>query len=399
MVDDAGRPLAGALVTVSAQSGLGIQDLAVLPGSLPLASEAANLPAEALARKGRLRSVASDAGGRVLLADLPPGQFQVEIGAPTRIPVRKGPLTLDPGHSANLGRVTLAAGVALNGSVLDENGAPMPGARIEARQTDSQTPAVTTVAGEGGKFTVFLPRGVASLVAHAPRRAPEVRDGIVLDPQAPPAPLELRLLKADATVEGSVRDPQGRPAYRARVLAFPLRAGAGTPDGGAPVDTSQSQPLAVASTDRSGRFRLQNVPRQPFLVEARHAAWPSRAAVATPGQDVYLELPRPGAIEGEVRDRSSGAYVSSYRLEALGPDGRAAMDIRTIGAGFELKGLLPGRWRLRVHAPGFAAVERVVDVPPGASRTEASVRGLRIELNRAGEVATAPSPLRPGAVP
>jgi hypothetical protein len=67
IVDDGGRPLAGALVTVSAQSGLGIQDLAVLPGSLPLASEAANLPAEALARKGRLRSVASDAGGRVVL--------------------------------------------------------------------------------------------------------------------------------------------------------------------------------------------------------------------------------------------------------------------------------------------------------------------------------------------
>jgi hypothetical protein len=155
----------------------------------------------------------------------------------------------------------------------------------------------------------------------------------------------------------------------------------------------------VTTTDRSGRFRLQNVPRQPFLVEARHTAWPTRAAVATPGQDVYLELPRPGAIEGEVRDRSSGAYVSSYRLEALGPDGRAAVDIRTIGAGFELKGLLPGRWRLRVHAQGFAPVERMVDVPPGASRTEASVRGLRIELTRSSEVAAAPSPLRPGAAP
>ncbi len=371
----------------------------MLPGSLPLASEAANLPAEALARKGRLRSVASDAGGRVLLPDLPPGQFQVEIGAPTRIPVHKGPLTLNAGQTADLGRVSLAAGVALNGVILDENGSPLPGARIEARQADSRTPPVTTVAGDGGKFTVFLPRGVATLMANAPRRAPEVRDGIVLDPKAPPPPLEVRLLKADAVVEGSVRDPQGRPAHRARVLAFPLRDGSGTPDGGAPVDTSQSQPLAVTSTDRSGRFRLQNVPRQPFLVEARHAAWPARSAVATPGQDVYLELPRPGAIDGEVRDRSSGAYVATYRLEALGPDGRAAVDIRTIGAGFELKGLMPGRWRLRVHAPGFAPVERMVDVPPGASRTEASVRGLRIELTRSSEVATAPAPLRTGAAP
>ena len=60
---------------------------------------------------------------------------------------------------------------------------------------------------------------------------------------------------------------------------------------------------------------------------------------------------------------------------------------------------MPGRWRLRVHAPGFAPVERMVDVPPGASRTEASVRGLRIELTRSSEVAAAPAPLRTGAAP
>ena len=136
----------------------------------------------------------------------------------------------------------------------------------------------------------------------------------MLDPQAPPPPLELRLLKADAVVEGSVRDPQGRPAHRARVLAFPLRAGAGTPDGGAPVDTSQSQPLAVTTTDRSGRFRLQNVPRQPFLVEARHAAWPTRHAVATPGQDVYLELPRPGRHRG----RGARPQLGRLRRDATG---------------------------------------------------------------------------------
>jgi hypothetical protein len=144
----------------------------VLAGSLPLASEAANLPAEALARKGRLRSVASDSGGRVVLADLPPGPFQVEVSGSTRFSVHKGPLTLDAGRTADLGKVTLAAGVALNGSVLDENGTPLPGARIEARQSDSQTPPVTTVAGEGGKFTVFLPRGVATLMANAPAGRP-----------------------------------------------------------------------------------------------------------------------------------------------------------------------------------------------------------------------------------
>jgi hypothetical protein len=211
--------------------------------------------------------------------------------------------------------------------------------------------------------------------------------------------VELRLARADATVEGTVRDPQGRPAHRARVLAFPLRKGPGTPDAGVPPD-SDTSPLAATSTDRAGRFRLSNVPKEPFLVEARHAAWPTRSAVATPGQAVYIELPRPGALEGEVRDRSSGAFVSRYRLEALGPDGRPAVDIRTLGAGFELRNLLPGKWRMRIHAEGYAVAERTVEVPPGASRNDPSVRNFRVDLNRLGEVqapaSTAQGPGPPG---
>ena len=387
-LDDDGRPLGGALVTVSAQLGLGTQDLAVLPGSLPLAAEAANLPAEALARKGRLRSTVSDGNGRFVLPDLPPGQFLVEVTADKRLPVRKGPLRIEPGRTADLGRLTLATGLPLTGRIADEQGAPLRGARLEARQMDSAGPSFFTVAGDDGRFTIYLPRGRVSVMAHANRRAPAMRDGIVLAAGIRTPEVELRLPRADASVEGTVRDPQGRPAHRARVLAFPLRKGPGTPDAGVPAE--DTSPLAATSTDRTGRFKLNNVPKEPFLVEARHSAWPTRAAVATPGQALYIELPRPGAIEGEVRDRSSGAFLSRYRLEAVGPDGRPAVDVRTLGAGFELRGLLPGKWRLRIHSEGYAAAERTVEVPPGASRNEPSVRNLRIDLPRLNE-AGAPS--------
>jgi hypothetical protein len=398
VVDEQGKPLAGALVTVAAQTGLGVQDLAVLPGSLPAASDAANLPAEALTRKGRLRSTASGEGGRFLLPDLPPGPVRVEVTAAARLPVRRGPMDVEAGRGVDLGKLTLVAGVALAGRVLDEAGAPLLGARIEARQMDTGLPPFTAVADEEGKFVVYLPRGRVSVMASAAGRAPELRDPIVLDPAAPAPRLELRLQRADARLEGLVRDPQGRPANRARVLAYPLRGGAAVPDGGAPPEPAQLPPLSATSTDRSGRFVLQNVPKQPFLVEVRHAAWPARSAVAVPGQELFVDLPRPGAIEGDVRDRSSGAFVSTYRLSAVGPDGRAAVELRTLGAGFELKGLLPGRWKLRIQAPGYQAAERQVDVPPGAGgRNEASVRDLRVELEKLPETTTPPAPVTAGA--
>jgi hypothetical protein len=386
-IDETGLPVPAAVVSVALLS-VSSQDLAVLPGSLPLAAEAANLPAEVLNRQSLLRSTASDANGRFLLADLPAGRFRLEVSAPTRLPIRPAPLSIDPGRTVDLGRMVLHAGVATAGRVLDMDGDPLPGARIEARPLDgvSSTP-FAALAGEDGFFKVYLPRGLFSISAHAARRAPEVRDGVVVEPGRPPRDLELRLQRADAAVGGMVRDPNGRPAAFARVLAFALRSGEGTPDGGAPAAPGRAPLLSASSTDRAGRFRLTGVPRYPFLVEVRHPAWPARTAVATPGQELHVELPRPGGIEGEVRDRVSGAYLSGYRLEAQGPDGRAAVDVRTQGAGFELRGLLPGRWRLRVYADGYSPAERWIEVPPATRLHEPSVRSVRMELHKAlGEI-------------
>ena len=400
VLDESGRPLAGALVTAMAESATG-QDLSVLAGSLPLAAEAANLSAHVLAAKGQTRSAASDAAGRFVIADLPPAPFHVAATAETRLPVHKGPLKLEPGKTLEVGALTLRAGIALRGRLIDEAGVALPGARVDVRQTDVTGGAeFTGLAGDDGRFVVYLPAGHFNLVAAAPRRAPAQKVGLVVQPGQPLEEQELRLERADAVLEGVVRDPQGRPAAHARVLAYPLRAavpdaGAGT-SAGPPSSNADMPPLAAVSADRTGRFKLTGVPRQPFLVEVRHTEWPTRTVVATPGQSLFVELPRPGGIEGEVRDRSSGVFVSRYRLEALGPDGRPALDVRTQGAGFELRGLLPGRWRLRFSADGYTPSERLIEVPPGAVRNELSLRNVRIELQRAGDLPG--SPIAPGNI-
>ncbi|HEY0709821.1 MAG TPA: carboxypeptidase-like regulatory domain-containing protein [Polyangia bacterium] len=399
IVDEAGRPLAGVLVSAAAESA-SVQDFAVLSGKLPLAADAANLPAQALAAKGQLRSAPSDGGGRFAIADLPPGRFNVIATAETRLPVARGPLALAPGKSADLGALALPLGLPLRGRLVDEAGAPIRGVRIDVRRTDVATGGeYTAVAGEDGRFVAFVPPGHFTLVAVAPRRAPAQKAGLVVQKDQPSEEVELRLERADAVLEGTVRDPHGRPASRARILAYPLRSG--VPDASATGAAAGNDlpPMAAVSADRTGRFRLTDVPRQPFLVEVRHAEWPTRTVVATPGQALFVELPRPGGIDGEVRDRTTGVFVAKYRLEAVGPDGRPAMDVRTQGAGFELRGLLPGRWRLRFSASGYAPLERVLEVPPGAARNELSLRNVRVELERAGGTASAsPSNINIGGV-
>ncbi|HEY0712881.1 MAG TPA: hypothetical protein VGF45_09425, partial [Polyangia bacterium] len=59
------------------------------------------------------------------------------------------------------------------------------------------------------------------------------------------------------------------------------------------------------------------------------------------------------------------------------------------------------RWRLRFSANGYTPLERVVEVPPGAARSEVSLRNVRVELERAageGSAAASPSNINVGGV-
>jgi hypothetical protein len=380
IVGEQARPLAGATITVTALDA-GVHDFAVLSGRLPPAAEAAGLPAEALHRPGRRRAATSDERGRFQVADLPPGRVRIDVSASGRLPLRKDGIVLEPGRSTDLGRIELGAAIALLGRALDEAGAAVSGARIEARRVGSAAgTAFSAVAGEDGAFTLPLPAGRWRVVAHAPGRAPAAVEPVEVGASSP-APIELRLAIAGATLEGSVRDPAGRGIAGATVSAFPLRAGVSADGAPAPADAF---PIAAARSDASGRFRLRGVPASPLYVEARHPAWPTLAVAAPPGAEVVLQPPRPGGIEGDVRDAATGAFVNAYRIDALGPDGRKPAEVRWLGAGFELRGLAPGRWRLSVRAEGYPTVERVLDVPAGAAHEPISVHDVRIEVLRPG---------------
>lgn len=396
VLDEAARPLAGATISAIALVD-GQDELTVVAGALPRAAEAALLPAHRLARRGKVSTATTDDRGRFLLDDLPPGRLRLEVTQGDKLPYRRDEVSLAPGGTQALGDLVLHAGVLLSGRVLDERGRPIAGAQVEARRTGRALGSTSrVVSDQGGQFAVRVPAGDYSVVAHAPERVPQSVFSLRAEPGVVLQPLEFRLPRADAALDGHVREASGRPVKGATVVVLEappgLDAEPGTPWQPRSAATAVAPLLGTTVTDAGGRFRIGGLPRASLIAETRHPDWPVVAMVARPGARVSITLAQPGGIEGEVRESGSGAFVTGYELAGSGPEGRTADRVRTIGAGFEILGLVPGRWTLKVSAPGYRPTEQAIEVSPGASRKEPSVRGVRIELSRADASDAGPPP-------
>ncbi|HVU49369.1 MAG TPA: carboxypeptidase-like regulatory domain-containing protein, partial [Polyangia bacterium] len=162
--------------------------------------------------------------------------------------------------------------------------------------------------------------------------------------------------------------------------AWPLGAG-GVVGDAAP----RTAPLASSLTDAGGHFALPRVPRAPLLLEVEHPSYPTTlaSAEAGAGATAQLTVPIPGGIDGELHEHVTGGAVAGGTVEALGPGGQRATAAAKRGTGaFRLPRLRPGHWTLTARARGYATAIRDVDVPESPSLGDASVRGLRLELDQ-----------------
>jgi hypothetical protein len=248
-----------------------------------------------------------------------------------------------------------------------------PGAAPSQHDADLTQVAVSD---GGGHFTLALAPGHYTLSVSAADLSERTLPLDVADGQAAPPPLEIALARADGTLDGVAKDEGGRPLARARVVAWSDEPGAAAP-------AADRSPLGSAVTDAGGHFTIARIPRRALVLEVRHPDYPPTTQPATPGTLAIVTLPIPGGVDGEVRERGTGAVVARTRLEALGPAGRSAIATASRGGAFKLLRLAPGRWRLTASAPGFRSAEREVDVPPSSILGEPSVRDVRVELEAA----------------
>ena len=373
VTDARGAPAASAHVRCVASA---MDDLTVESGPLPLAAEAAALPSGAGRALGTTRSAIADAHGRFTVDDLIPGRYRVELAHAGSEPMRTDELTLAPGERRDLGTLALRDGFPLEGRVVDDSGAPLEGARVGAAGgADDSAAGLYAVSDGAGSFSIALPAGHYRLTASAPGHAAAGTE-VDVRPGVPSAPIALRLARAEASLEGLVRDTGGRPLGRARLLAWP---GDGAQRGGG--GGGSATPIGTTSADVGGHFRMADLPVGELRIEVQHPDYPRVTISATPGQFASLTVPFPGGIAGEAHARATGAPVTRGRIDATGPDGaKASAELQRAGA-FRLPRLAPGHWRLSVSAPGYHPTEQELDVPPSASLGEPSVRDLRVDLD------------------
>jgi len=371
VVDPRGGAAAGARVRCLASA---IEDLTVQTGPLPLAAEAAAMPSGAGRALGTTRATVADREGRFAVDDLIPGRYRVEVAHGGAEPLRSDEFVLAPGERRDVGKLALRPGFPVTGRVVDETGAPIDGARVVVASGGAAAAAagLLAVTDAGGHFSLSLPAGSYRLSANASGRGTAQASVEVAAGSSPPA-LEIKLMRADARLEGLIRDDGGRPLARARLAVWPA-------DMIDPVAPPGASPVGSGVADVGGHFTIAPLPAGDARLEIHHPDYPTSVQAVTPGKYANLTVPFPGGIAGEVKVKTTGAAIARGRLDAVGPGGaKATADVRKDGT-FRLLRLVPGHWRLTVVATGYRNAEKELEVPASSNLGEASIRDLRLEL-------------------
>ena len=371
----AGAPLPGAHVRCA---GADVDDLTVRAGMLPLAAEAAALPAGPAGALGGAQTAVADARGRFALEGLLPGRYRLEVARDGYQPLVLE-ATLGPGERRDVGTVTLAEGFPVRGRVVDQTGAPIEGARVSVTAGAAGLPGGVTDAA--GQFALALAPGRYRVTASAEGWGTATADTTAQSGGAQPI-VELRLARADGTIEGLVRDDAGRPLVHARLAARPARAGSPTSD------ATAAPPVATTTTDAGGHFRLARVPAGELRRRGRPPRLPADQR-ACHGRSVRGDR-RPGS--GRCHRRGArprhGRPGAARARRSVGPgrrdgDGRNEGDRHISFAAPRARRVAHPRVRAQ-DAPRRAAGRRPARAP---ALGEPSVRNLRIDLDPADQPA------------
>ncbi len=267
---------------------------------------------------------------------------------------------LAPGQSVEDVELALVASTAVTGRVTDEEGAPIPGARVElVRELLSEWQTIDEVeTGESGSFVLHgAVRGQGSVVAsHHDYDRRRVR----LNERSLEEPLELRL-STSPTAHGRVVDEAGR-AVADVVVRLRLQRNR---------RSSRSD-----RTDEFGRFRLERLAPGTYQVELRDAEW----RLSAPDEEQLVEIPSreelvlvahcgplelPASVGGEVLDAATGAAIPNLRI-----DGARGGVLLMQGRRFDLQGMRPGEASLELEASGYETIRTEARIYTPGSHAE-----------------------------
>jgi RNA polymerase sigma factor (sigma-70 family) len=203
-----------------------------------------------------------------------------------------------PAGERNQGRP--AQGIAVSGSVIDEEGRPIAGARV-ARGSDlrGQANVREATTDADGRFVIGgIPAGALVLTAQAPGHAPDLKT-MTAEPGLAPAEF---WLESGHTIRGRIVDAHDKPIAGAPVAADQWRG--------------HHSLRWSTRTDAEGRFRWDDAPADVVLIDLGELGFKGkrfyRAVPDAPEWTVPMR--RPLRVRGRVTDAETGRPVKPFTL-------------------------------------------------------------------------------------
>jgi hypothetical protein len=217
---------------------------------------------------------------------------------------------------------------ALDGSIVDASGAPVPFAYIDIQPLDNQTVGQQERADAAGKWHVYeMPPGRYDVIATAPGRG--VVTQVVVAPRT-----EIKIqLAGTGRIEGTTTD-MGTGSFEAWFEGCQLRQNINVAGGLPPVDIAHEPRIVQV---RGGRFTIDNVPACALTLGIRwRGTLEHKDVVVDVDRPAHLELdlgsPRNKTVHGVVRD-DSGKPVHDVRITATSTSAHSTATALTDASG------------------------------------------------------------------
>jgi len=342
----------------------------------------------------------TDPEGRFAVRDLGGGRYDLAVEAAGFAPAIVPGIAVPEGAGeADLGTVILAPGRRVAGRVVDPDGGPMEGAKVQVHrprqlafrvQPADEAPAATSAADgwfEVGDLAAGQP---VDLVVARPGYTAATVPGVT-----PPVdePLEV-VLRPTVTMHGTVVGPGGEPIEGATLMARPTNPFITGRYGGGR--------QAMGTSDERGEFEIVDVEPGEVLLVANAEGYQQReiaGIVLAPGRDhegVRVELQPGGTVRGTVRG-PDGEPVDGTRVEVEQEQNplrfQRRLGARTDAEGrYEVAGVPPGRRTLSAFHPEHVRAVRELEITLGESRLDFRLeRGYEVR-GRVLDTAGAPVP-------
>lgn len=323
--------------------------------------------------------------GHLEFTDVPTGTFlELVFEGPTRARATLSLAPLAPGERRTLTDCMVPEGAIVEGRVLDDAGAPIPGAWVTISRSQSAMQFLSDPSGSlgplgieedrtqtdskgGFRFDALL-AGSLGVSARAPGFVDSRVHHIDVGADAvDPGPIELRL-GVGGRVRGLVVDESGAPRSDARVALVPFLEGVRA-HGEAPRVRDEVLARGIR-TDASGAFDLGGFleGRDSSLVIVGPGCAALAMAAPSPGEFTRIVLPKVCSIEGRVLDRGgTGVEAAEVLLESERPGDLIPWQrtLTSADGSFGLGGLSSGFHRLRVSSGRGTADLRVLVERPG----------------------------------